>query len=72
MFSLDIYTIRSRYTTPGNACKPVQIRRLAEIAIAHDIASLVGEVEELRNHVAKLNAEIEALRSQIPTSAEPR
>lgn len=60
MFSLDIYEIRSRYTTPENACKPEKIQRMAPIAIAHDIASLVGEVEELRNHVWKLDAELRA------------
>jgi len=48
MFSLDIYEIRSRYTTPDNACKPDVIQKMAAIAIAHDVASLVGEVEECR------------------------
>lgn len=53
---LDINAIRSRYTSADNACKPEEIRALAPIAIAHDIASLVSEIERLR-------AEIEALKA---------
>ena len=60
MFSLDIYEIRSRYTTPDNACKPDVIQKMAAIAIAHDVASLVGEVEECRNRIWKLEAELRA------------
>jgi hypothetical protein len=56
--SIDVYEIRSRYTTPNNACKPDEIQRLAPIAIAHDVASLVGEIETLRSRVSKLEAEL--------------
>lgn len=55
---IDIYTIRSRYTSPDNACKPEKIRQLAPIAIAHDIATLVGEIEQLRSRNAILEAEL--------------
>jgi hypothetical protein len=59
---IDIYAIRSRYTTSDNACKPDEIQRLAPIAIAHDIAALIEEIEALRNETLRLRAEIEALK----------
>lgn len=62
---LDIYVIRARYTSPDNRCKPEQIARLAPIAIAHDIASLVGEVEACRSTVMKLTAEVDYLQARL-------
>lgn len=63
----DIYEIRSRYTSPDNACKPEQIAKLAPIAIAYDVATLVSEIEDLRNEVARLQGE---LRSVQPAGDE--
>lgn len=62
MTELDIYTVRARYTSPDNKCKPDLIRRLDPIAIAYDIACLVSEIETLRSDKAKLAAELETTR----------
>lgn len=45
--------IRSRYTDSGNRCNP-DIGKLAHIAIAHDVATLCGEIERLRNDIQEL------------------
>lgn len=60
----DIYEIRSRYTSPDNACKPEQISKLAPIAIAYDIATLVAEIEDLRNEIARLKGELRAVQPE--------
>lgn len=60
MSTLDIYTLRARYTSPENRCKADLIRRLDPIAIAYDIACLVSEIETLRSDKAKLEAELQA------------
>jgi hypothetical protein len=44
----EVAAIRGRYTSPENKCKAIEIQRLAPIAIAHDIATLCGEIERLR------------------------
>jgi hypothetical protein len=66
----DIYEIRSRYTTPDNACKATQIQELAPIAIAYDIATLVAEVEDLRNEIGRLKGELRAMRPESTSTAQ--
>lgn len=56
---IDIYTIRARYTSPDNKCKPDIIRKMDAIAIAYDVACLVSEIETLRSDNAKLAAELQ-------------
>lgn len=56
---LDIYTLRARYTSPDNKCKPDIIRKMDPIAIAYDVTCLVSEVETLRSDKAKLVAELQ-------------
>lgn len=68
---IDVYTIRSRYTSPDNACKPDEITRLAPIAIAHDVASLVGEIETLRIERSRLRAEIVHLTARLAGNTGP-
>lgn len=65
MRQFDAYTIRARYTSPENACKPDYIAQLAPIAIAHDIASLVGEIDALRAECLMWKAEAAHYKAMV-------
>lgn len=59
----EIYAIRARYTSADNACRD-DIGRLAHIAIAHDVASLVYEIERLAGEALKLSADVDYWKSK--------
>jgi hypothetical protein len=64
-----IYEIRSAYTTPDNSCRALEIEKRAAIAIAHDIATLVGEIERLHSEVLKRDGEISYLLGKLASAS---